>query len=92
MKTITSWNRRMGKQDAAIRGLPNNPSKHIYWIVYNRDMVKYTEDLIEQIKGSEYMTHITVVSKSDPSRDRTKGAIYFDPTLMDLIGNGGNGS
>jgi len=82
----------MGKQDAAIRGLPNNPSKHIYWIVYNRDMVKYTEDLIEQIKGPEYMSHITVVAKSDPSKDRTKGAIYFDPTLMDLIGNGGYGS
>lgn len=82
----------MGKQDAAIRSLPDCPSKHIYWIVYNRDMVKYTEDLIEQIKGPEYMTNVTVVSKNDPSKDRTKGAVYFDPTLMDLIGNGGNGS
>jgi hypothetical protein len=54
-------------------------------------MVKYTEALIEQIRGKEYMTHITVVSKNDPSRDRTTGNIYFDPTLMDLIGNGGYG-
>lgn len=80
-----------GKQEVAIRNLPNNPKKHIYWIVYNQDMVKYTEALIEQIRGKEYMSNITVVSKSDPSKERTKGSIYFDPTLMDLIGNGGYG-
>lgn len=81
----------MGKQVDAIRGLPDSPKKHIYWIVYNKDMIKYTEALIEQIRGKEYMTNITVVAKSDPSRDRTTGSIYFDPTLMDLLGNGGYG-
>jgi len=54
-------------------------------------MVKYTEALIEQIKGKEYMTNISVVSKDDSSKERTTGSIYFDPTLMDLIGNGGYG-
>jgi len=83
--------RRMGKQEVAIRSLPDNPSKHIYWIVYNRDMVAYTESLIQEIRGPEYMSYVTVVAKSDPSKDRTKGSIYFDPTLMDLIGNGGYG-
>lgn len=79
----------MGKQEAAIRCLPDDPAKHIYWIVYNTDMIKYTEALIEQIKGREYMQNVTVVSKSDPSKERTTGSVYFDPTLMDLLGNGG---
>lgn len=81
----------MQKQAVAIQNLPDNPSKHIYWIVYNRDMIKYVEDLIKDIRGSEYLKYVTVVSRSDPSKDRTKGSVYFDPTLMDLIGNGGYG-
>lgn len=81
----------MGRQEQAIDCLPDSPHKHIYWIVYNDDMIKYTQGLIEQIKGKEYMTNITVVSKGDPSKDRTNGSIYFDPTLLDLIGNGGYG-
>lgn len=81
----------MGKQEAAIKCLPDNPNKHIYWIVYNEDMVKYTESLIEKIRGSDYMNNITVVAKNDPSKDRTTGTVYFDPTLMDLMGNGGYG-
>lgn len=80
-----------GKQEVAIKNLPESPSKHIYWIVYNEDMVKYVEDLIESIRGSDYLKYVTVVSKNDPSKDRTKGSVYFDPTLMDLIGNGGYG-
>jgi hypothetical protein len=91
METFLSDSHRVGKQINAIRSLPDEPSKHIYWIVYNKDMVKYTEALIEQIKGKEYMTNISVVSKNDSTKDRTKGSIYFDPTLMDLIGNGGYG-
>lgn len=89
MTTLRS--RRMGKQEAAIRNLPESPDKHIYWIVYNKDMIKYVEDLIKDIRGKEYLSNITVVAKSDPSKERTKGSVYFDPTLMDLIGNGGNG-
>jgi len=81
----------MGKQEVAIRNLPESPDKHIFWIVYNRDMIKYVEDLIKDIRGKEYLSNITVVAKSDPCKDRTSGSVYFDPTLMDLIGNGGNG-
>jgi hypothetical protein len=83
--------RRMNKQEMAILSLPEHPANHIYWIVYNHDMVEYTKNLIQEIRGPEYMSHVTVVAKSDPSRDRTRGSIYFDPTLMDLIGNGGYG-
>lgn len=80
---------RISKVQQAISSLPDNPDKRIFWVVYNSDMVKYTEDLIASIKGSDYLTkHVTVVAKSDPSKDRTKGTLYFDPGLMDLLGNG----
>lgn len=80
---------RIGKVQRAINSLPNNPDKRIFWVVYNSDMVKYTEDLIASIKGSEYLSkYVTVVAKSDPTKDRTKGTLYFDPGLMDLLGNG----
>lgn len=81
--------RRSGKQAHAILSLPKNPTKHIYWVVYNRDMVDYTVDLIRELRGEDYLQYITVVAKGDPTKDRTKGSLYFDPTLMDLIGNGG---
>lgn len=79
----------MGKQEHAILSLPANPDKHIFWIVYNRDMIQHVVDLISELRGKEYLKHITVVAKGDPSKDRTSGSIYFDPTLFDLIGNGG---
>lgn len=80
---------RMDKQEQAIMGLPSNPSKHIYWIVYNQDMVWYTAKLIQKLRGPEFSKHVTVVAKGDPSKKRTTGHVYFDPTLMDLLGNGG---
>ena len=81
----------MNKQETAISNLPENPNKHIYSVVYNSDMVKFTNDLIKKIKGRSYMEHITVVAKGDPTKERDDGYLYFDPTLMDLIGNGGHG-
>lgn len=78
-----------GKTIQAIKLLPDNPPKKIYWIVYNQDMVKYTEKLIANIRGSEYLTkYVRVVAKGDSSTRRSKGTVYFDPSLMDLIGNG----
>lgn len=74
---------------ACIRSLPTSPDKQIYWIVYNEDMVTRTEDLIKEIRGKEYFDkYITVVSKSNPSKERTTGIVYFDPSLLDLLGNG----
>lgn len=74
---------------ACIRSLPTNPDKQIYWIVYNEEMVTRTEDLIKEIRGKEYFDkYVTVVSKSNPSKERTTGIVYFDPSLLDLLGNG----
>lgn len=77
-----------GKTYAAISRLPDNPKKHIYWIVYNQDMVQYITDMIASIKGPEYMPNISVVAKGDSSKERSTGMTYFDPGLFDLIGNG----
>lgn len=75
--------------NASIRSLPATPDKRIYWIVYNEDMVSYTENLIREIRGREYFDkYVTVVAKNDPSKERTKGTVYFDPSLLDLLGNG----
>ena len=79
----------IGKTQAMISALPVNPTKHIYWIVYSKDMIKYTEDQIKLIKGEDYFNkHVTVVAKNDPSKDRDTGTVYFDPRLLDLLGNG----
>lgn len=82
--------RRMGKQEMAIMSLPEHPAKHIYWIVYNHDMISYVSNLIESLRGKEYSSNVTVVAKGSPTKERTDGAIYFDPTLLDLLGNGGS--
>lgn len=87
MDTVTS--QRIGKVYQAITSLPNTPRKRIFWVVYNHDMIKYTEDMIVEIKGRDYLEkYVTVVAKSDPSQDRTRGSVYFDPGLLDLLGNG----
>lgn len=79
----------IGKTTAMISALPVNPTKHIYWIVYNQDMIKHTEAQIKLIKGEDYFNkYVTVVAKNDPSKDRAAGTIYFDPRLLDLLGNG----
>lgn len=87
MDTVTAT--RIGKVHQAITNLPEHPRKRIFWIVYNHDMIKYTEDMIVEIKGQEYLdNYVSVVARTDPTKDRTKGSIYFDPGLLDLLGNG----
>lgn len=81
--------RRSKKLEHCIRLLPENPTKHIFWIVYNHDMIEYTSNLIADIRGQEYRDkYITVVAKGENSKDRANGSVYFDPNLLDLLGNG----
>jgi hypothetical protein len=49
-------------------------------------MVKGTMRLIAELRGEEFLKKITVVSKMESSRHN--GRIYFDPVLLDLLGNG----
>lgn len=87
MDTVTAT--RISKVERAINSLPATPSKRIFWIVYNHDMIEYTRNMIEELRGKEYLdNYVTVVSKDDPSKERTTGSVYFDPGLLDLLGNG----
>jgi len=76
----------MNRQHKAISSLPDRPKSRILWIVYNDDMVDYTRAMIEEIKGEDYMKHIKVVSRTHSSKE--PGTVYFDPLLLDHIGNG----
>jgi hypothetical protein len=76
-----------GKTVAAINRLPEKPEKKIYWVVYNKDMIKYTENLIAEIRGKSYLKkHVKVVSLE--KKEGANNTIYLDPMLMDHIGNG----
>lgn len=76
----------MNKQTRAIARLPDNPTSSMVWIVYNEDMVAYTQQIIEEVKGKDYLKHIKVVSRDHSSKEQ--GRVYFDPMLLDHIGNG----
>lgn len=76
----------MNKQLRAISRLPDCPKSSILWIVYNEDMVEYTNKMIEEIKGKDYMKFIKVVSRDHSSKE--VGTVYFDPMLLDHLGNG----
>ena len=76
-----------GKTVAAINRLPENPDRKIYWVVYNKDMIKYTENLIAEIRGKDYLKqHVKVVSIE--KKQGANNSIYLDPMLLDHIGNG----
>lgn len=76
-----------GKTVAAIERLPENPDRKIYWVVYNKDMIKYTENLIAEIRGKDYLKqHVKVVSLE--KKQGANNSIYLDPMLLDHIGNG----
>jgi hypothetical protein len=75
------------RQRKAILSLPDSiEGKSILWIVYNNDMVKGTMKLIAQLRGEEFLKNVKVVSRMDSSK--YNGRIYFDPVLLDLLGNG----
>lgn len=86
MEQIIQESILQSKQAAAIMRLPENPKKRIIWIVYNEEMVSWTENLIIKLRGSEYLKKVKVVPKSRSSK--YIGHIYFDPVLYDLLGNG----
>jgi hypothetical protein len=67
----------------AIFSLPEEP---ITWVCYNNDMIGYYENLIREVKGSEFFDkYVKVISISG---EKNNSKLYFDPTLHDLMGNG----
>ena len=76
--------------DIMIEKLPDEPEEPITWVVYNDDHVNQTRDLIDSIKGDGYCDkYCNVVSRQSIGRSDPK-SIYYDPRLLDHIGNGAN--
>lgn len=76
--------------DVMIERLPDDPKEPITWVVYNDDHVNMTRDLIDSIKGESYCDkYCNVVSRQDIAKYDSK-FIYYDPRLMDHLGNGAN--
>lgn len=77
---------RESEQRNLINKLPDFPNGKIIWVVYNEYMVDQAKDLIRDLKGSDYMKNVLVVSKSLAYKH--KGHIYFDPNLYEMLSNG----
>lgn len=76
--------------DEMIARLPDAPEAPVTWVVYNDDHIDKTKEHIDSIKGEGYTAaHCNVVSRQSLNRE-TPGSIYYDPRLMDHIGNGAN--
>lgn len=76
--------------DTVIERLPEAPDEKITWVVYNDDHVSKTVDLINEIKGAGYCEkYCNVVSRQSMGRLDAK-SIYYDPRLLDHLGNGAN--
>lgn len=75
--------------DWAVSKLPDEPAEPITWVVYNDDHVKMTEQLIDDIKGKGYCKkYCNVISRT--SAKNVSRTVYYDPRLLNHIGNGAN--
>ncbi len=75
--------------DLAVANLPDSPKEPIVWIVYNEDHVEKTKELIDNIKGMGYCEKYCEVLPRQSVKKPTK-PLYYDPRLLDHIGNGAN--
>lgn len=75
--------------DWAVAKLPNEPTEKITWVVYNDDHIEKTKQLIDEIKGDGYCKkYCNVVSRTSANREDRQ--VYYDPRLLNHIGNGAN--
>ena len=64
------------------------PEEEVTWVVYNANMIQYAASMIIQYRGFDYyMKYVNVISCDDPE-EVVRGALYLDPSLYDLKGNG----
>lgn len=76
--------------DIIVERLPDQPEEPVTWVVYNEDHVDKTRELINSIKGEDYCDkYCNVVSRQQLGSYDPK-SIYYDPRLLDHIGNGAN--
>ena len=63
------------------------PEEKLTWVVYNANMVQSAVTLIVSLRGIEFFDdYVKVVSRE--CGDGAQGALYFDPNIFNLIGNG----
>ena len=58
------------------------------WVVYNANMIQHAASLIIQYRGFDYYQKYVNVISCDNPEEVVRGALYLDPGLYDLIGNG----
>jgi hypothetical protein len=64
------------------------PEEEVTWVVYNANMIQYAESLIILNRGIEYFEKYVNVISCDNPEEVVRGALYLDPSLYDLKGNG----
>lgn len=64
------------------------PEEELTWVVYNANMIQHASNLIIQYRGAEYFDRYVNVISCDNYEEAVRGALYLDPCLFDLIGNG----
>jgi hypothetical protein len=73
--------------EKTVESILSLPEKKLTWVVYNANMVQTAVMLIIQLRGVDFFDdYVKVVSRE--CGDGAQGALYFDPNIFNLIGNG----
>ena len=65
----------------------NLPEQKLTGVVYNANMVQSAVTVIISLRGIEFFDdYVKVISRE--CGDGAQGALYFDPNLFNLVGNG----
>ena len=63
------------------------PEEKLTWVVYNANMVQDAVTMIVSLRSMDFFDdYIKVISRK--CGDSAQGALYFDPNIFKLIGNG----
>lgn len=63
------------------------PEEKLTWVVYNANMVQAAVTMIVSLRSMEFFDNYVKVISREHS-DGAQGALYFDPNIFKLIGNG----
>jgi hypothetical protein len=73
--------------EKTVEAIMNLPEQKLTWVVYNANMVQSAVTLIISLRGIEFFDdYVKVISRE--CGDGAQGALYFDPNLFNLVGNG----
>jgi len=63
------------------------PEEKLTWVVYNANMVQSAVTMFVSLRGMDFFDdYVKVISRQ--CSDGAHGALYFDPNIYKLIGNG----